>query len=95
MSRTRRHNPDRTLVVRAYARRGDHVLLVRRAPGDSLAGRYELPGGKVSALRDGTREDPIAALRREFREETGLELTGDPRLIDERQAPRRVVAHCT
>jgi ADP-ribose pyrophosphatase YjhB (NUDIX family) len=48
--------------------RDGHVLLGRRAtdPGE---GRWDLPGG---FLQEG--EDPLDALRREVREETGLEL---------------------
>lgn len=54
--------------------------MIRRAPGDSLAGCWELPGGKVDALGPGA-EDPLDALAREFEEECGLKLSGTPRLI--------------
>ena len=46
------------------------VLLTRRRAGTHLAGAWEFPGGKV---RDG--EDPRAALRRELREELGIDAT--------------------
>ena len=46
------------------------VLLTQRRAGTHLAGAWELPGGKV---RDG--EDPRAALRRELREELGIDAT--------------------
>jgi 8-oxo-dGTP diphosphatase len=45
----------------------DGVLLVRAAPSLTVAGQWFLPGG---GLDHG--EDPVAALRREFAEETGL-----------------------
>jgi ADP-ribose pyrophosphatase YjhB (NUDIX family) len=48
--------------------RDGHVLLGRRA-NDPGKGRWDLPGG---FLHEG--EDPVDALRREVREETGLEL---------------------
>ncbi len=72
-------------VVRALAHRGDSVLMLRRASGDSLAGCWELPGGKVDELAD-RPEEPLEALGREFHEECGLELLGTPRLLA--SAPR-------
>jgi 8-oxo-dGTP diphosphatase len=46
------------------------VLLAQRKPGTHLAGAWEFPGGKVFA-----GEDPREALRRELREELGIEVT--------------------
>ena len=46
------------------------VLLVRAAPYLTVAGQWFLPGG---GLEHG--EDPVGGLRREFREETGLDVT--------------------
>lgn len=43
------------------------VLLTRRAPGQHLAGHWELPGGKLEA-----DESPQAALERELLEELNL-----------------------
>ncbi len=44
------------------------VLLSQRQSGTHLAGAWEFPGGKVEA-----GEDPRDALRRELREELGIE----------------------
>jgi 8-oxo-dGTP diphosphatase len=49
--------------------RGDRVLLTRRREGDSLAGFWEFPGGKVE---DG--EDPRVTAVRECQEECGIEI---------------------
>jgi 8-oxo-dGTP diphosphatase len=68
-------------VVRVLARRGDRVLMLRRAAEDSLGGCLEFPGGKVDRLDDGRLEAPVVALRRELREEAGVELAGRPRLV--------------
>jgi 8-oxo-dGTP pyrophosphatase MutT (NUDIX family) len=46
-----------------------HVLLVRASRTLTVAGQWFLPGG---GLEHG--EDPVAGLRREFAEETGLEV---------------------
>jgi 8-oxo-dGTP diphosphatase len=45
------------------------VLVTRRKAGTHLAGTWELPGGKVQA-----GEDPREALRRELREELGIDV---------------------
>jgi 8-oxo-dGTP diphosphatase len=60
-----------TLIVAAgvVIERG-RVLLSQRKAGSHLAGAWELPGGKVHA-----GEDPRDALRRELREELGIEVT--------------------
>ena len=46
------------------------VLIAQRPAGKALAGRWEFPGGKVAA-----GESERDALRRELREELGIEVT--------------------
>ncbi len=45
------------------------ILLARKAPGKSLEGKWEFPGGKVEP-----DESPQEALKRELREEFGMEV---------------------
>ena len=54
-------------VAAAIVRRGETVLLMRRAPGQSNAGLWEFPGGKMEP-----GETPQSCLEREMREETGV-----------------------
>jgi len=55
-------------VVAAVVERAGRFLITRRLEGTHLAGLWEFPGGKV-----GSAERPEAALRREIREELGVE----------------------
>jgi len=55
-----------TVVAAAIVDSG-RVLVVRRAPGQKLAGKWEFPGGKVEA-----GENEAEALARELREELGI-----------------------
>lgn len=62
------------LVVAAVIRK-DHdpekrILLVRRGPGQSGAGCWEFPGGKVEP-----GEEPVQALEREIDEELGIKIS--------------------
>ena len=54
-------------VVVGFLKREDQILLGRRPKGDSLAGAWEFPGGKV---KEG--ESPPTALARELYEELGI-----------------------
>lgn len=57
----------------------DEVLLLRRHPDDEESGGvWEIPGGR---LEQG--EDPFTGLRREVREEAGIEVSvSDPLMVD-------------
>ncbi len=55
------------VVVGAAVLRGGRLLAARRSAPEALAGRWELPGGKVEP-----GEDEPAALARELREELGV-----------------------
>ena len=57
------------LVVGAAIVRGDQLLVAQRAYPAALAGKWELPGGKVER-----NETPQAALTRECREELGIDV---------------------
>jgi mutator protein MutT len=59
-----------TVVVVAAVVRGDAGYLITRRPeGTHLGGLWEFPGGKVDA-----GEDHAGALRREMREELGVDV---------------------
>ena len=55
------------LVTAAVISEGDLFLMGQRSDGEE-AGKWEFPGGKVEP-----GEDPRACLRRELREELGIE----------------------
>jgi len=63
------------LVTAAVIRRGRRVLITQRPHGRRDAGFWEFPGGK---LHPG--ESPAEGLRREIREELGVEVTVGPLL---------------
>ncbi|MFG3368160.1 (deoxy)nucleoside triphosphate pyrophosphohydrolase [Streptomyces sp. NPDC048156] len=56
-----------TVVVAAALHESGSLLAARRSAPPELAGRWELPGGKVEP-----GEDPRQALLRELREELGI-----------------------
>ncbi|BAH54239.1 NTP pyrophosphohydrolase [Rhodococcus opacus B4] len=58
------------------------LLLAQRTRPPELAGLWELPGGKAEA-----GESPEDALRRELREELGVEVSGGDRIGDDVPLP--------
>jgi 8-oxo-dGTP diphosphatase len=56
-------------VTAAVIERGGKVLIARRKKGDRFEGRWEFPGGKIDE-----GESPEECLRRELREEMGVEV---------------------
>jgi mutator protein MutT len=62
------------VVAAAVTGADGRVLIAQRPQGKVLAGSWEFPGGKVEP-----GEGRVQALRRELKEELGLELTGHPR----------------
>lgn len=59
-----------TTVLAAMIERHGRLLVARRAPGRRQGGLWEFPGGKLES-----GETPEACLRRELREELGIEAT--------------------
>ena len=55
-------------VVTGLIRRGDKVLVGQRPVGNTLAGHWEFPGGKIER-----NESPEQALIRELDEELGIQ----------------------
>lgn len=75
------------LIVVAAIESDGRLLLTRRPEGTHLAGLWELPGGKLEP-----GESPDEALRREVREELGVELTSSsPIVFSHHRYPEREV----
>ncbi|MFG3105048.1 (deoxy)nucleoside triphosphate pyrophosphohydrolase [Streptomyces sp. NPDC048182] len=70
-----RTQPPERIVVGAALIDGGRLLAARRSAPPELAGRWELPGGKVEA-----GERPEAALVRELREELGVDAEAGERV---------------
>jgi 8-oxo-dGTP diphosphatase len=63
------------------------VLIAQRPAGKHMAGGWEFPGGKVEP-----GEEPLAGLKRELREELGIEVhEAAPLIAYEHQYPHRRV----
>jgi 8-oxo-dGTP diphosphatase len=69
---------ERTVVVGAALLHGGRLLAARRSAPPDLAGRWELPGGKMEP-----GEAPEAALVRELREELGVRARPEERVPGE------------
>lgn len=65
----------KTIVVAAVIERGGRILICQRPEGVGQSGRWEFPGGKREA-----GEGDRMALRRELREELGVEVTIEKRI---------------
>lgn len=78
-------------VVRAVTRSAEnHEMLIlqrRDDPKEPVRGAYEIPGGRWRA-----GEDPLAAITREVREETGLDLVRVEGIEVDRLDQRRTIA---
>jgi len=75
---------ERIEVAIAVIERGGRILIQERPAGGLLAGLWEFPGGKVEP-----GETMTAALRREIREELGVEIADIRRLTTVRHAYTR------
>ena len=84
-------NPTLMVVAAALADGEGRILLQQRAPGRTMAGLWEFPGGKVE---DGER--PEAALVRELKEELGIDVApGDllPAAFASADSPEKAGGH--
>jgi 8-oxo-dGTP diphosphatase len=82
-------NPRRGIHVVAGALfdAAGRVLIAQRPDGKHMAGGWEFPGGKLEA-----GEQPLAGLKRELREELGVEtLAAQPLIAYEHEYPHRRV----
>jgi len=79
--------PRLVTVAAAVIEDQDRILVTRRLDGTHLAGLWEFPGGKCEP-----DESIVDCLRRELREELGVEATvGAGILVTRHEYPERVV----
>ena len=76
MSAARDQVPSIHVVAAVLRDPHGRVLIAERPAGKPLAGFWEFPGGKLEA-----GEEPVAALRRELKEELGIEVQTAYRLL--------------
>lgn len=76
-------------VAAAIAIRESKILVSRRAPGQSLEGLWEFPGGKVEA-----GEDVQTCIVRELDEELGVRAVGGMSLPDQNM-PTLAARYCS
>jgi len=81
--------PTYPIVVGVIYKAGK-ILIQRRPPQGLLGGLWEFPGGKIEA-----GETPEVALKREIREETGLEVTVQSELTRLKHAYTHFKIHLT
>lgn len=78
-----------TVVVAGAIMRDGRLLAARRTRPDDLAGRWELPGGKAEPA-----ETEADALRRELREELGVDVEVGERIGPDVDLADRMVVRC-
>jgi 8-oxo-dGTP diphosphatase len=79
--------PDAHVVAAALFDAAGRLLLAERPAGKHMAGGWEFPGGKREA-----GEERIDTLKREMREETGIEiLEAEPLIIYEHEYADRTI----
>lgn len=79
--------PDAHVVAAAIFDASGRLLLAERPPGKHMAGGWEFPGGKREP-----GEERIDTLKRELREEIGIEiLAAEPLVAYEHEFPDRTI----
>ncbi len=61
------------IIIKRDSMDGDKYFVCRRAAHQHQGNKWEFPGGKVD-----TGETPREALKRELKEEVGIDVQGDP-----------------
>ena len=72
--------PQQFIGVKAVILDGNKILLIKRSNKyDDFSGAWDIPGGRINF-----GEEPVSGLRREVKEETGLDLKEILRPLDAR-----------